>query len=297
MSYWNITLEIPHAQADQLGDALMECGALSVDLADAREGTAEEMPIFAEPGADSTLWAVCRLTALLPAQADARATVARAASLSGCVAADFVVAPLADADWVALSRAQFQPIRAGERLWVVPSWHDVPDDASIVIRLDPGAAFGTGGHPTTRMCLQWLEEHGPLLAQAHVIDYGCGSGILAIAAMKLGAASALGIDIDPVALPAARDNARANGVAADFRDANQPVGEPAGIVLANILANPLKALAPALARHTRAGGHLVLAGLLDEQAEDLVAIYAPWFDLQCWRSIEGWSCLAGMRRA
>jgi ribosomal protein L11 methyltransferase len=295
MSYWKITLELPHAEADALGDALMSCGALSVDVADAHEGTAEEMPIFAEPGADSRLWALCRLSALLPGAADARVLVTEAAAQAGCAPPDFAVEPLEDADWVALSRAQFQPIRVGDSLWVVPSWHEVPSDAGIAIRLDPGAAFGTGGHPTTRMCLQWLEEHVQALKGRDVIDYGCGSGILAIAAMMIGAQRALGIDIDPVALPAARENARVNAVEAEFRDANAAVTESADVVLANILANPLKALAPALARHTRIGGHLVLAGLLDEQADDLIAIYAPWFILKCWRSIEGWSCLAGTR--
>lgn len=296
MSYWTISLEIPHADADAFGDALMACGALSVDLADAHEGTANEMPIFAEPGADSGLWALCRLRALLPASADARAVVAEASAASGCVAADFAVEPLDDADWVTLSRAQFQPIRIGRTFWVVPSWHDVPADAGVVIRLDPGSAFGTGSHPTTRMCLQWIEENAIALAGQQVLDYGCGSGILAIAAMKFGAAGSLGIDIDPVALPAARENARVNGVHVEFRDANDVVGDPAGVLLANILANPLKALAPALTRHTRSDGHLVLAGLLDEQADELIDIYAPWFDLQRWRTSEGWTCLAGKRR-
>ncbi len=297
MSYWNITLEIPHAQADAFGDALIECGALSVDLADAHEGTPSEMPIFAEPGSEAGLWALCRLRALLPSASDARSIVQQAAAVSGYAAADFAVESLEDADWVSVSRAQFKPIQAGKSLWVVPSWHEVPAQAGIAIRLDPGAAFGTGGHPTTRMCLQWLEENMQLVEQRHIIDYGCGSGILAIAAMKLGALSAVGIDIDPVALPAASENARINGVVVEFRDANESVGDPAEVVVANILANPLKALAPALARHTRVRGHLVLAGLLDVQAGELIEIYAPWFDLECWRSIEGWSCLAGARRA
>ncbi|MBL8520196.1 MAG: 50S ribosomal protein L11 methyltransferase [Betaproteobacteria bacterium] len=296
MSYWSITLEIPHAQADALGDALMACGAFSVDLADAREGTREEMPIFAEPGADSQLWALCRLKALLPASLDPRAVVSAAAQASGCMAADFVVEPVDDADWVALSRAQFQPLQVGRALWVVPSWHAVPQGADIAIRLDPGAAFGTGGHPTTRMCLQWLEENPGRVAGKQILDYGCGSGILAIAAMKLGAGSALGIDIDPVALPAARGNAADNGVEVTFIGADARVGQVFDLALANILANPLKALAPALAAHTRGGGSLVLAGLLDEQAPELQDLYQPWFDLSVWRSSEGWSCLAGTRR-
>jgi ribosomal protein L11 methyltransferase len=297
MPYLTVTLEVPHALADSLGDALLDAGALSVELTDALQGTDREMPIFAEPGADSRLWALCRVRVLLGADLDAASLILRASEACRLPAFDFSVERLEDADWVSLSRAQFQPIRISEALWIVPSWHEIPDVCALAIRLDPGAAFGTGSHPTTRLCLQWLEERRHELAGKQILDYGCGSGILGIAALKLGAASAVGIDIDEHALLAAQQNAEANGVPMEFQSAERGFAGTADVVLANILANPLRALAPLLARHTKPGGHLALAGLLDSQAHDLLAIYDEWYEMVAWRQAEGWTCLTGIRRS
>jgi ribosomal protein L11 methyltransferase len=198
-------------------------------------------------------------------------------------------------DWVQQSRDQFQPIRISDRVWIVPTWHAAPDSAAINIALDPGAAFGTGSHPTTRLCLQWLEAVLANGRPSSLLDYGCGSGILAIAGMKLGASEAVGVDIDVQAIEAARFNACQNKVDIDFATTDHRLDYLADITVANILANPLKVLAPLLAAHTRPGGKLALAGLLDQQADELISIYQPWFELAVWQSDEGWSCLAGRR--
>ncbi len=273
----------------------MERGAISVNVEDADEGTAAEQPIFGEPGAESGLWNQCRLLALFAPDADVRLAMADAAAAIGIATPEFRQSTLEDVDWVARNREQFQPIEISPRVWIVPTWHDTPDTGAVNIRLDPGAAFGTGSHPTTRLCLQWLEQTLAKPAEL-VIDYGCGSGILAIAAMKFGAMRAVGVDIDPQAVETARFNAEQNEVAVTFQDSESPLAETGDVVVANILANPLRVLAPLLASHTRHGGRLALAGILDEQAEEIIDIYRPWFNLTVWKSEEGWSCLAGVRK-
>jgi ribosomal protein L11 methyltransferase len=195
---------------------------------------------------------------------------------------------------VAETQRQFEPIRAGERLWIVPTWHEAPDPAAVNLVLDPGAAFGTGSHPTTRLVLAWLER--TVRGGETVLDYGCGSGILAIAALKLGAARAIGVDIDPLALEAARYNSRANAVALEVRAAEAPLEAVAEITVANILANPLRMLAPLLAAHTAPAGRLALSGVLASQAQDVLAAYAPWFAIAVEAQESDWVCLAGTRR-
>jgi ribosomal protein L11 methyltransferase len=203
---------------------------------------------------------------------------------------------IADEDWVRATQAQFAPVRITQRLWIVPSWCAAPDPAAINVTLDPGLAFGTGTHPTTRLCLEWLA--GELPANASLLDYGCGSGILAIAASMLGAARVTGVDIDAQAVLAARANAAANGVDAVFAlpDGLGAVGT-FDVVVANILANPLRLLAPALAVRTRPGGHIVLSGILGDQAAEVAAAYAPWFIIDRWKDDDGWVALAGERHA
>ncbi len=295
MSWLSITFALPQAHADAFGDALMEQGAISVNVEDADEGTAAEQPIFGEPGAESGLWNQCRLLALFAPDADVPQAMAAAAHAIGIETPPFQQSTLDDVDWVARNREQFQPIEISPRVWIVPTWHEAPDTGAINIRLDPGAAFGTGSHPTTRLCLQWLEKTLAMPAKL-VIDYGCGSGILAIAAMKFGAARAIGVDIDLQAVETARFNAEQNQVSVAFQDSESALTERGDIVVANILANPLRVLAPLLAAHTAGGGRLALAGILDEQATEIIEIYSPWFDLTVWKSEEGWSCLAGVRK-
>lgn len=295
MPFLTLTFVLPRENAESLGDALMERAALSIAVEDALQGTDEEKPIFGEPGADGGWWDRCRLTAMFESGTDAGAVISEACAMLEIDVPAFSLAIVADTDWVQRNREQFQPIRISDHIWIVPTWHSAPQPDAVNISLDPGAAFGTGSHPTTRMCLQWLEENLVPVAHSSVLDYGCGSGILAIAAMKLGAAHAIGVDIDRQAIDAARYNARQNAVAIEFSTTDKILDAVADITVANILANPLKMLAPLLAAHTREGGSLVLAGILDAQAEEIIAIYLPWFELAVWKSEEGWACIAGAR--
>jgi ribosomal protein L11 methyltransferase len=296
MSWASLVFELDASRADALSDELLDQGALSVESEDAAAGTSEEKPIFDEPGEDPAAWPRLRLR-LLAHDADEarRLLIAACAKLHVARPAEIRMDTIEETDWVRLTQAQFEPQKISERLWIVPTWHDMPNPGAINIRLDPGLAFGTGSHPTTRLCLQWLEQ--TVRGGESVLDYGCGSGILAIAAMKLGAGRALGLDVDPAALDAARANCEANSVHCDFTDAAAPLDIKADIVVANILANPLRLLAPALARHTRPGGRLALAGILAAQAVELESIYRQWFDLDATVESEGWVRIAGVRRA
>ncbi len=300
MPFTSLSLILNENQADAFGDQLMASGAISINVEDAEEGTANEKPIFGEPGAATGMWAKSKLTALFQDGVDAAKIGRKAASVLGFAGLVFAIEAVEDIDWVQQNRDQFQPIKISDRVWIVPTWHVAPDGDAINIALDPGAAFGTGSHPTTRLCLQWLEANVRANLDAKkkptMLDYGCGSGILAIAAKKFGAATTLGVDIDVQAIEAARYNATQNNVEIAFSTTDLVLDFVADITVANILANPLKVLAPLLASHTILGGQLALAGILDHQADDIIAIYQPWFDLQVWRSAEGWSCIAGLRR-
>jgi ribosomal protein L11 methyltransferase len=295
MPWQSLSFRVPRENADALGDTLMDLGAISINVDDALEGTNEEQPIFGEPGADTGLWNECRLSALFAPEVDVAGVLNQAAMTLKIAPPQYELAVLADEDWVQRNRDQFQPIKISDRVWIVPTWHHAPHADAINISLDPGAAFGTGSHPTTRLCLQWLEENLRTAAKPTILDYGTGSGILAIAAIKLGAAEAYGVDIDLGAVEAARFNAEQNDVQVHFFDGESALDVVADILVANILANPLRVLAPLLAAHTKPGGALVLAGILDPQADEIIGIYREWFDLSVWKSEEGWSCIAGRR--
>lgn len=294
MSWFNLILDATAEDAERYSDWLMELGALSVSVEDRDAGTEQERPIFAEPGEENKgWWASNRVVALLPENSDPKAFVAQIALRQDGVEPRYAVENVENQDWVRLTQSQFDPIRVSERLWITPSWHEPPAEDAVNIVLDPGLAFGTGSHPTTWMCLQWLDDI--VRGGETVLDYGCGSGILAIAALKLGARSAVGVDIDPQAMTASQANAEQNAVSADFYLPADCPDRTFDIVAANILANPLRMLAPLLAHHTRPGGRLVLAGLLDEQAEELIEIYSPWFEMRHDASREGWARLSGIR--
>lgn len=296
MSWLNLKLHLPRDHADAFGDALMNDGAISINVEDSAEGTVDEKPIFGEPGASSGLWEMCKLTALFHPDANPEAVARKAASVLGFELPALDVETLEDVDWVQQNRDQFQPIKISDRVWIVPTWHSAPNQDAVNISLDPGAAFGTGSHPTTRLCLKWLETHISPESPSTMLDYGTGSGILAIAAMKFGATHSVGVDIDSQAIEAARYNAAQNGVSIEFSTTDTVLDYVADITVANILANPLKVLAPLLASRTKSGGKLALAGILDHQADEIIAIYQPWFDLHVWRRDEGWSCIAGVRK-
>ena len=298
MAYLALRFDAAAADADGWADALLEAGALSVDVADPAAGTPDEAPLFGEPGEPTMArWPLCRLTALLPGDADAGAVLRAAAAALDRPLPPHETQPVADQDWVRATQAQFGPIEITPALWIVPSWCDPVDPRALNLVLDPGLAFGTGSHPTTRLCLAWLAAE--LRGGETVLDYGCGSGILAIAAARLGAGRVVGTDIDPQAMVASRANTQRNGVAATFvlpGELASAAPAPFDVVVANILANPLILLAPALAARTRQGGRLVLSGILDAQADDVVAACAPWFKLGPWRHDDGWVALAGIRR-
>ena len=294
MSWLSISFEVEERVVEPLSDALLAAGAVSVDVADAKAGSPEEEPLFGEPGAKPPSgWQRSRMRALLAPDTDPAAIVAAACGRLGIAMPPYQIEPVPERDWVRATQSQFSPIRVSRKLWIVPSWHRTPDPDAINIVLDPGLAFGTGSHPTTRLCLRWLER--VVQGGESVIDYGCGSGVLTIAAVKLGAARATGVDIDDQALLAARRNAMQNRVDASFRDAGEAIGPPAHIVVANILAHPLIVLAPVLARLARPGGHLALAGLLRPQAEEVCAAYRAFFDIRVEEEEEDWTLLSGIR--
>jgi len=296
MPWESLIVETSAGEAERLSDALLDLGVLSVSVTDADAGTPDEKPVFGEPGqAEAGSWDRSVVSALCKIGVDHVALLAAAAERAGLASTPgFRIEQIEDADWVEVTQAQFTPIQVAERLWIVPSWREPPDPDALNIVLDPGLAFGTGSHPTTRLCIEWLVHH--VGDGARVLDYGCGSGILAIAAMKLGAAAALGVDIDPDAVTAARANAARNHAAARFQDSVAPLDMNADLVVANILANPLKVLAPLLAAHTRRGGRIALAGLLAQQADDVSGAYAPWFDMSAFGAREEWVALEGVRR-
>jgi len=292
MAWLSLRIAADGNQAEAWGDALLEAGALSVSIEDRDAGTEQEEAQFGEPGeADPHAWTRNWVVALLPGDADVESLLELAGIPAGVECQQEVVE---EQDWVRLTQSQFEPIRISERLWIVPSWHELPDSKAIGIVLDPGLAFGTGSHPTTRLCLRWLEEN--IRGGETVLDYGCGSGILAIVAAKLGAAEVEGIDIDPQAVQASRDNAGNNGVAVRFALPDELSARQYDVLVANILTNPLKALAPLLASRVRPGGRIALSGILEAQAEDVMAIYGQAFEMRMWAIEEGWVCLAGVRR-
>jgi ribosomal protein L11 methyltransferase len=294
MPWLQLHCDVDAASAEALSDALMEGGALSAGIEDADAGTPDEKPQFGEPGMDiAAAWEHSRVVALFEADADPGAVLAACCAELGLAVPAFTLEDVAEQNWVQLTQSQFEPIRVSDRLWIVPSWHESPAPDAINLILDPGMAFGTGSHPTTRLCLEWLECH--VTTGASLLDYGCGSGILAIAAARLGARPVSGVDIDSQAVDAAKANAERNNVVAHFADSRAPITGQFDILIANILANPLKALAPALASHVRPGGKLALSGILVEQEEEMMAIYSPWFAMSVADRREGWVCLEGSR--
>lgn len=305
--YWiSLTIETDDAHAEALSDAMLELGALSADIHDAAAGTEREQVLFDEPDEISGggIWAASELTALFSADADIISIVQAAACAAQLPSLPiYRVTHVEEQDWVQLTQSQFSPIQVSSRLWVVPSWHEAPDPAAINLILDPGMAFGTGSHPSTQLCLAWLDEN--LQGGEDVLDYGCGSGILAIAAWKLGASHVVGIDIDPHAVAASRKNSMHNQCeetkvrfdTTHFEAQTDSALEGwANVVVANILANPLIMLAPILTHAARKGGRIALSGILEEQVEEVEKVYGQWFKMHTPRIQEGWALLTGTKK-
>jgi ribosomal protein L11 methyltransferase len=296
VSWLTLSVHTDASYAEALSEALLEHGALAVDMLDADADTPDEQAIFGEPGEPTnTVWQHNLISALFESNASVvEVFQTSCAKLGIAPIPEFKIETLEENDWVRLTQAQFDPIRISQRLWIVPTWHSPSDPTAINIVLDPGLAFGTGSHPTTRLCLRWLDSN--LRQGKTVLDYGCGSGILAIAAMKLGAGKATGVDVDPQAVQASRDNALANQVVADFYLPENVSLSQYDIVVANILTNPLRALAPLLADATKSGGRIVLSGILSEQADEVKHLYSQWFEMVPAEVEDGWACLNGAKK-
>ena len=292
MPWLQVRLAITPEQAETYEDALLGMGAVSVTFMDA-----EDQPIF-EPDLGTTpLWSHTHLLALFEADANLDMLAAQLQLLTGSPAPELQIERIADQDWERSWMDNFHPMRFGQRLWIVPSWHAAPEPDAVNLLLDPGLAFGTGTHPTTALCLQWLD--GQDLQDCDLLDFGCGSGILAIAGMLLGARQAVGTDIDPQALEASRDNASRNGIAAAQFPLYLPADLPpqqADVVVANILAGPLVSLAGQITSLVKPGGRLALSGILAEQAEEVCAAYRDAFELDPVAEKEGWIRITGKRR-
>ena len=303
--YWtSLIIETDATHTEALSNSLIELGALSVDIHDAAIGTQHEQSLFEQYNElPKAIWSNVEITALFEETIDVTVimqTAAQSAQLS-CLPT-YRIKKVEDQDWVRLTQAQFGPIKISSKVWIVPSWHQVPDPKAINLMLDPGRAFGTGSHPTTQLCLTWLDEN--LQGGEQVLDYGCGSGILAIAALKLGADHVVGVDIDPHAVESSVENAvhnqcnqnKAEFYLADYMSkVDQAMDGWADVVVANILANPLIMLAPLLMRASRDNGRIVLSGILKEQVKEVEQAYQQWFRMYLAKEQDGWALLIGVR--
>lgn len=292
MAWIQINATVEEALAEPLSDAFMEVGACSVTFEDAKD-----QPIFEPELGTTPIWQHTRVVGLFDAETDTQAIVSSLENLLPDIAAkQYKIEALEDKDWVRAWMDQFEPMRFGQRLWIVPSWHTPPEPDAVNLMLDPGMAFGTGTHPTTSLCLTWLDQHAP--TDLNVIDYGCGSGVLALAAQKLGAADVRGTDIDPQAIIASEQNAERNQADIDFKLVKDFQAAPADLLVANILAGPLKELAPEFIRLLKPEGTLVLSGLLTNQAPELIAFYdQQGFALLEQQDLDDWSLLCFQKNA
>ncbi len=295
MAWLLLKIDATEQNADAISDALMNIGALSASIEDANAETLAEQAIFGEPGDPPPgIWQQNIVTAMFDEMTDVSLVIQTLSQDTGITQLQYHTESIADQDWVRSTQAQFEPIKITDNLWIVPTWHTAPHSSAVNIVLDPGLAFGTGSHPTTHLCLEWLSQQS--LDNQSVLDYGCGSGILAIAAKKLGASHVLGVDIDAQAIIASDYNASQNQVNIEFVDANQFSHQTFDLVVANILSSALMVLAPALAKYCKVGGKLALSGILEAQAETLIMRYSEWFDMD--RSIQkdAWILLTGTKR-
>lgn len=294
MSFQQLKINIDSKRAEQLSDIFFELGALSVSIEDQYEGTELEQPIFNEPGMDvKGLWEHSTVVVLLNADDDIEAIITASQNELNSTF-DYVLEQVDDQDWVRLTQSQFEPIEVTSKLYIVPSWHTIPNPDATGIILDPGLAFGTGSHPTTFMCLKYLAEN--ITSNMKVLDYGCGSGILAITAKKLGAQLVDGVDIDPQAIESSLFNAKNNQVNVNFYLPDTFTAGQYDLVVANILSNPLRMLASALASYVKPHGKIILSGILADQIEEMSTIYSQWFTMNTYTIQDGWACLEGLRK-
>ncbi len=293
MAWWQLSVQCSASELEQVENLLLELGALSITLTDAKD-----QPLYEPLPGNTPIWDESIVTGMFEASLAAEALYQQLTSrLPGQLVGSVRQNTLEDQDWVQAYRDHYFPIQCGEKLWIVPSWHTPPEPDAVNIALDPGLAFGTGGHATTTLCLSWLSSHD--MTGLSVIDYGCGSGILAIAAYKLGAGYIAGVDIDPQALTASRDNASRNQIEADqfplFLPAQMPDNK-VDLLIANILSGPLVELSEKLAELVKPGGKILLSGILQQQANTIQSAYQPYFDLDPVCAKEDWIRVTGTRR-
>jgi len=295
MAWVSLKIEAQDNTADLISDTLMELGALSAIIEDANAETVDEQPIFGEPGDPPPgIWQQNLVSVLFDEGVDISQIITDLQHQTGLSGLQYTTEIIQEQDWVRATQSQFDPIKISDNLWIVPTWHSSPNPAAINIILDPGLAFGTGSHPTTHLCLAWLTR--TVAAKYTVLDYGCGSGILAIAAKKLGAAHVVGTDIDTQAIQSSLYNAEQNDVLAEFYHASQYQTQEFDIVVANILSSALSVLAPALAKSCKTGGKIALSGILREQESAVSAIYAEWFTMEPPQYMESWVLLTGTKK-
>ena len=295
MAWVSLKIEAQDNTADLISDTLMELGALSAIIEDANADTLDEQPIFGEPGDPPPgIWQQNLVSALFDEGIDVSKIMSDLQHETKLANLQYSTESIQEQDWVRATQSQFDPIKITDHLWIVPTWHSAPNTDAINIILDPGLAFGTGSHPTTHLCLAWLTQ--TVSAQNTVLDYGCGSGILAIAAKKLGASHVVGTDIDPQAIQSSLYNAEQNNVTAEFYNAAKYQTQVFDIVVANILSSALSVLAPALAKSCKTGGKIALSGILKEQASNVSSIYAEWFTMNAPQYMDAWVLLTGIKK-
>ena len=300
MAWQLLKIDATEQNADLISDALMNIGALSASIEDANADTAAEQAIFGEPSSQDIqypppgIWQQNIVTAMFDESTNINVIVQTLCLETGIANFQYKTEVIAEQDWVRATQAQFDPIKITDKLWIVPTWHTAPHADAVNIVLDPGLAFGTGSHPTTSLCLEWLTEQ--TLNNSSVLDYGCGSGILAIAAKKLGASQVVGVDIDAQAIIASGYNAQQNQVNIEFYDANDFSHQQFDWVVANILSSALMVLAPALAKYCKTSGKIALSGILETQSEALIARYSEWFIMDYPKQKDAWILLTGTKR-
>jgi ribosomal protein L11 methyltransferase len=295
MAWISLKIAAQDHTADLISDTLMELGALSAIIEDANADTLDEQPIFGEPGDPPPgIWQKNLVSALFDDDVNVAEVMNQLQQQTKLSDLQYSTEVIHEQDWVRATQSQFEPIKITDTFWIVPTWHSAPNADAINIVLDPGLAFGTGSHPTTHLCLEWLTK--TVTPQSSVLDYGCGSGILAIAAKKLGAGQVVGTDIDEQAIQSSLYNAEQNQVTADFYHASQYQTQTFDIVVANILSSALSVLAPALAASSKTGGKIALSGILKEQATDVAAIYAQWFEMNPPQFMDAWVLLTGTKK-
>ena len=299
MAWLLLKIEATEQTADTISDALMDIGALSASIEDANAETPAEQAIFGEPSSANIqypppgIWQQNIVTAMYDENVDVEKIIKALCAETGIASFKYNTETIAEQDWVRATQAQFDPIKITDNLWIIPTWHAAPNTDAINIVLDPGLAFGTGSHPTTSLCLEWLTQQQNLTS---VLDYGCGSGILAIAAKKLGAKQVVGVDIDLQAIIASNYNAQQNQVKIDFVDANEFEHQVFDVVVANILSSALMVLAPVLSKYCKTGAKLALSGILESQKQELTARYSEWFNMNAPVQKDAWVLLTGTKR-